>query len=83
MVLVKQSRHSPETNTLDLGVWSCLKAGVDRRGGKRMPRSERFNHEMVEAAMWRAAQESWNEDLTDAKMFNIFCQRRKISVPTL
>ena len=44
-----------------------------------MPRSERFNHEMVEAAMWRAAQESWNEDLTDAKMFNIFCQRRKMS----
>ena len=77
MVLVKQSRHSPETNTLDLGVWSCLKAGVDRRGGKRMPRSERFNHEMVEAAMWRAAQESGMKNLQTPKCSTFFVKEEK------
>jgi hypothetical protein len=75
--IVKQSRHSPEINCLDLGVWSIIKAAIDHQS-ITIPNSRISNTDHVESAMWSAAQVAWRDHMTPRKLFNIVEQRRAI-----
>jgi transposase len=72
--LVKQSRHSPELNFLDLGVWHALKTAVEQRGNE-VPVFVGNNANQVESAIWQIVQEEW-EKLDPKKLFFISRQRR-------
>jgi hypothetical protein len=72
--MVKQSRHSPEFNYLDLGVWHSLKKAVERRSNE-IPDYNGKNEERIEAAIWKVVKDEWDQ-LDCAKLFNIAEQRR-------
>lgn len=74
--LVKQSRHSPEFNALDLGVWSIIKAEVDARCDE-IPAftGQGGNSDEVEAKIWEIVKVVWENKVTPRLLFNIFKQR--------
>jgi hypothetical protein len=72
--MLKQSRHSPEFNFMDLGVWYCLKKAVERRCDE-MPDYTGKNAGEIEAAIWKIVKEEWDE-LDPVKLYNIAEQRR-------
>lgn len=72
--IVKQSRHSPEINPMDLGVWSILKSAVESRSCE-VPTFTGRNEDAVEAKIWEIIKEEWLA-LSPLKLFLIFEQRR-------
>jgi transposase len=72
--MVKQSRHSPEFNYLDLGVWYSLKKAVERRSTE-IPDYNGKNEQIIEASIWKVVKEEWDA-LDCTKLFNIAEQRR-------
>ena len=72
--MLKQSRHSPEFNFMDLGVWYCLKKAVERRSDE-IPDYTGKNAGEIEAEIWKVIKEEWNE-LDPVKLYNIAEQRR-------
>jgi len=72
--LVKQSRHSPEFNYMDLGIWYSLKCAVENRAAE-LPEYDHRNENLIEAKIWQIVQEEW-ERLEPRKVFNISKQRR-------
>jgi hypothetical protein len=71
---VKQSRHSPETNANDLGIWCVLKTSVEHRWSEIPPFDGR-NQNAVEAGIWKIVKEEW-DNMDPRKIFMIFEQRR-------
>ena len=71
--IVKQSRHSPEINPLDLGVWSILKSAVENRTDE-VPVFTGRNSEAVEAKIWEILKDEWLK-IDPFKLFLIFEQR--------
>ncbi len=72
--LVKQSRHSPEINALDLGVWCVLKSAVENRADE-IPIFDGTNANEVESRAWQVMKQEW-ESMNPLKLFLIFEQRR-------
>lgn len=77
--LVKQSRHSPEFNALDLGVWSIIKAEVEARW-EEIPQhtGQGSNVNEVESAIWNIVKNAWENKVTPRHLFNIFKQREEM-----
>lgn len=76
MELVKQCRHSPEINNMDLGVWHILKTAIDNRS-KDIPAWSGNNSNEIEAATWKIAKEEWDA-IDPIKLYMISMQRRVI-----
>lgn len=76
MELVKQSRHSPEINNMDLGVWRILKSAVEQNS-ERIPEWNGKNADAIEAAIWNIAKGAWNE-MDPRKLYIIAQQRREM-----
>ena len=56
IVRQEQSPRSPDVNVDDLYVWGVLQAGVNKRRPRNLDE------------LWKAIQEAWEEDLTEAKL---------------
>lgn len=72
--LVKQSRHSPEINDMDLGVWRVIKSGVENEA-HAIPDWTGNNEGEIEAAIWKIARKVWLE-MDPCKLYYIGLQRR-------
>jgi hypothetical protein len=74
ITIYKQSAHSPELNRLDLGVWSCLNAGVRRRWKDFMDYattdSSSTGMEKILDRLWAVVQDEWKK-MDPAKLWVI------------
>lgn len=70
--VVKQSRHTPESNYLDLGIWNILKSAVIARNDE-IPDFKK-NLDDIEASIWKISKEEW-EKIEPRKIFNTTRQR--------
>jgi hypothetical protein len=69
VTLIKQPKHSPEMNKLDLGVWNSLKSSISARAAEILEYDYK-NSEAVEAAIWKIAKDEWDK-LDPIKLFNL------------
>lgn len=70
----KQPHNSPETNPLDLGIWHSLQSKVR---AIVIPDPERVDDTWIEAMMWKACQQAW-EELEPHKIWNCWMAREEI-----
>jgi len=72
--LVKQSRHSPETNLMDLAVWRIIKTGIENRAHE-LPIYDGKNGDHIAASIWKIAKDEW-VNMDPCKLFYAALQRR-------
>ncbi len=74
--LLKQSRHSPEVNYCDLGLWNLLKKAVENRSHE-IPEYSGKNAAIIEDAIWNCVKDTW-DNLDCTLLYYIAMQRRAI-----